>query len=179
MDHVEILAAQKNDAGRKFGLTGIKQGKNNPFEYANLTGFEAGRLAYYWRGETDALKSKITFGLFRFTTGIPTSAHKEKWLRDKANFDVVAPRIVVSAAINQKLKPSDAALFWQLLDNVVLPMSGLATTPSRWDLGVESAVEAATEFGTRFEQSSWLMPALYIAGGLLLYNTFFAPSARR
>jgi hypothetical protein len=149
------------------------------FMYPNLTGFEAGRLVYYWRGETDALKSKITFGLFNFTTGIPDSAGKTTWLRNKANFDSVAPRIVVSTAINAKLKPADAALLWQLLDGVVLAMSGLGVTPSRWDLGVESTLEAAQEFGASLESSSWIKPVLIGVGALVLYNLFLAPSARR
>lgn len=176
MDHVDLYAAQRNDARRQFGQTNVHLPGRTDINYPNLTGLYAGQLTTYWKNETDRLQSKIVFG--PFSTGIPDSAHKDAWLRAKQNFDATAPRLVVKVPFTGRFSQSDAVLFWDLLDKLVLPMNGLAQTPSRFDLGVESTIEAATEFGQSFESSSWIKPALVIAGGLLLYNVFFAPARR-
>lgn len=147
MDYVETITAQKRNAGDQLGLTpvntsshtvnGVIVPTSNQF-WPNLTGAFAQKLVDYWLSEADKVAGHVA--------KIPESSIRTSWQRQVNVLRALRPQ-VVKAEPHKLLPVSVAVLVWTTIDGVYLPLRGLAETATKWDLIVESVVEAVQEVG--------------------------------
>jgi hypothetical protein len=141
MDRAQILAAQKNEAGRLFGFTSIPQPGAPTRLYQSMDIAYARRLAKYWNEDS----SKV----FRAAGNVFSTAHGQKYLRDSMQLGLLVMKLDKTVQRGTRLDDDTARLVWDRVTPVALAGFAISTTPSTWELAVESVAETIEENITR------------------------------
>jgi hypothetical protein len=139
-DYPAILAEQRSNAALQLGLTGVNLGRGQESRFwPNLTGHFAVRVLDYWAAEARRVEAHVG--------SIPDSAIRTAWLRAVKVAEATRKQ-VLDAAPHKLLPEPVAVLVWTSADGVGLPLRALSTTPTKWELVVESVEEAIAEAGS-------------------------------
>jgi hypothetical protein len=143
-DFVAILAAQKNEARRAFGSTSLNMPGRTDVQYPNITGSYTTRLVDYWQREAE----RILAGKGVVDTALKnlfgSQAHFDAWKRKVLGLSSLTMLTIRAKAITtgQNLMPQgDAKTVWSAVEDVVIPMNAIKTTPSEWELMKEAVAE--------------------------------------
>jgi hypothetical protein len=144
-DFIGILIAQRNEAGREFGLTNFNQpGRTDTF-YPQLTGTYTTRLIDYWRAEAQRILQKQSATDLVMKGIFGSRGQYDAWVRKVealGSLSMIALRAKAITLGNNLIPQDDAKKVWVALDDVVLPMRGISETPSEWELMAEAVEES-------------------------------------
>lgn len=137
LDYGGVYSAQKNQARRTFGSTGVNMPGRTDIQWPNLSGRAAIDVLAYWRKEWERV-----YFQGRWPTAIEESYGRAGRVL-KAKEGIFVP---VLLTMQDKIIPKALAVeIWKTVDQIALASGPLATSPSPWSIAWDSVKEAAKE----------------------------------
>jgi hypothetical protein len=186
---VDMFAAQKNEARRLFGSTSVNVVGRTDIKYPNLSGNQAKKLMAYWEPQFAVVNQRVqsddTSGVIAdawrrlgVTTTYDRIATREAWNRDYGSYKTIAAltKGFAVAWAASALPESMSVSLWQKMEPLILVGNAIMTSPTPYDMFMESVAESAKELADKAARAltpswyTWMKWGAIAIGGLYVYQ---------